>query len=115
MYSWRDVLDDWQKAHGGETRIMMTEAYTNISFTMKYYESDDGTRKGAQLPFNFLMISDLNKYSKAQDFVAIINQWMSHMPSGETANWVVSERNFSNWHDGVFFKQTSLSTMLALH
>lgn len=59
---------------------------------MKYYESDDGTRKGSHMPFNFLMISDLNKYSKAQDFVAIINEWMSHMPTGETANWVVSWR-----------------------
>lgn len=95
MYSWRDVLDDWQKAHGGETRIMMTEAYTNITFTMKYYQSDDGSRKGSHMPFNFLMISDLNKDSKAQDFVAVVNQWMSHMPAGETANWVVSQSTYT--------------------
>lgn len=90
IYSWRDVLDDWQKTHGGETKIMMTEAYANITFTMKYYHSDDGTRKGSHMPFNFLMITDLNKFSKAQDFVYVISKWMNYMPAGETANWVVS-------------------------
>lgn len=47
IYSWRNVLDDWKATHGGHTRIMMTEAYANISFTMRYYQSDDG-RKGCK-------------------------------------------------------------------
>lgn len=75
--------------HGGETKIMMTEAYANMTFTMRYYQSDDGTRKGSHIPFNFLMISDLNEKSSAKDFVHTINKWMSYMPAGETANWVV--------------------------
>lgn len=90
VYQWREVLDDWQVTYGGETRIMMTEAYANITYTMKYYESDDGKRKGSHLPFNFLLISDLNKDSTAQDFVHTISKWMNFMPAGETANWVVS-------------------------
>lgn len=91
IYSWRNVLDEWKKTHGGETRIMMTEAYANITFTMRYYQSEDGTRKGSHIPFNFLMISDLNKDSSANDFVHTINKWLSYMPAGETANWVVSD------------------------
>lgn len=69
---------------------MMTEAYTNITSTMRYYQSDDGTRKGSHIPFNFLMISDLDIDSTANDFVYTINEWLSYMPAGETANWVVS-------------------------
>lgn len=72
---------------------MMTEAYANISFTMKYYQSEDGTRKGSHIPFNFLMISELNKGSSANDFVHTIIKWMSYMPATETANWVVGSAN----------------------
>lgn len=90
IYSWRDLLDDWKKTHGGETKVLLTEAYANMTFTMKYYQSDDGLRKGSHIPFNFLMISDLNKDSSANDFVHIVSEWMSFMPAGETANWVVS-------------------------
>lgn len=68
---------------------MMTEAYANLTFTMRYYQSDDGTRKGSHIPFNFLMISDLNKGSSANDFVHTISKWLNYMPAGETANWVV--------------------------
>lgn len=93
IYSWRDVLDDWKNVHGGETRIMMTEAYANLTFTMRYYESVDGTRKGSHIPFNFLMISDLNENSSANDFVHTINKWMSYMPAKETANWVVRRKS----------------------
>lgn len=93
IYSWRDVLDEWKKTHGGETKIMMTEAYANMTFTMRYYESDDGTRKGSHIPFNFLMITDLNENSSAKDFVHTINKWMSYMPAGETANWVVNRND----------------------
>jgi alpha-glucosidase len=90
VYEWRDLLDDFKKQHGGETRIMMTEAYANMTFTMRYYESDDGTRRGSHIPFNFLMISDLNGDSTAQDFAHTISKWINYMPAGFTANWVVS-------------------------
>lgn len=90
IYSWRDLLDDWKKTHGGDTRVLLTEAYANLTFTMRYYQSDDGLRQGSHIPFNFLMISDLNKDSNAKDFVFTISKWMNFMPAGDTANWVVS-------------------------
>lgn len=90
IYAWRDLLDNFKKQFGGETRIMMTEAYANMTFTMRYYESDDGLRKGSHIPFNFLMISDLHGDSSAQDFSHTISKWMNYMPAGFTANWLVS-------------------------
>ena len=91
VYGWRDVLDEWKKAHGTESKIMMTEAYTNITNTMRYYVSQDGTRKGSHIPFNFQLVSNLNRESTANQFVSAINTWMSFLPAGSTANWVVSK------------------------
>jgi alpha-glucosidase len=93
IFQWRAVLDDWKAEHNTETKIMMTEAYANISFTMKYYESEDGQRKGSHMPFNFLLITDLNENSTAPDYVTAINKWMSNMPSGKTANWVLGNHD----------------------
>ncbi|KAG5676142.1 hypothetical protein PVAND_005993 [Polypedilum vanderplanki] len=95
VYQWRDLLDDFKKTHGGETRIMMTEAYANMSFVMRYYENDEGTRKGSHIPFNFLMISDLNGDSTARDFAHTISKWMNYMPVGFTANWVMGNHDNS--------------------
>lgn len=95
IYEWRDLLDDFKKTHGGETRIMMTEAYANMTFTMRYYENDEGTRKGSHIPFNFLMISDLNADSTARDFAHTISKWMNYMPVGFTANWVLGNHDNS--------------------
>ncbi|XP_070505133.1 maltase 2-like isoform X2 [Chironomus tepperi] len=95
IYAWRDVLDDFKKTYGGDTRIMMTEAYANMTFTMRYYESDDGTRKGSHIPFNFLMISDLNADSSARDFAHTVSKWMNYMPVGFTANWVLGNHDNS--------------------
>lgn len=69
---------------------MMTEAYANITATVSYYESDDGNRMGSHIPFNFLLLTQLNDRSDARDFLFNINKWLSYMPLGKTANWVVS-------------------------
>ncbi len=93
IYEWRQLLDEWKEEYGGDTRIMMTEAYANITFTMRYYQSDDGKRQGSHIPFNFLLISDLNQGSSAPDFVHTVNKWMSYMPAGKTANWVLGNHD----------------------
>ncbi|XP_053692700.1 maltase 2-like [Sabethes cyaneus] len=93
VYKWRSLLDDWTQAHGGPAKIMMTEAYANITFTMKYYQSTDGTRSGSHLPFNFLLITDLTEASSAQDFVFTINKWLTYMPRNRDANWVIGNHD----------------------
>ncbi|XP_053662156.1 maltase 2-like [Anopheles marshallii] len=96
VYQWRKLLDDWTQEHGGDSRIIMTEAYANITFTMKYYRSGEELqpRQGSHMPFNFLLITDLNRDSTAQDFVFTINKWLTYMPrNGATANWVLGNHD----------------------
>ncbi|XP_053675015.1 maltase 2-like [Anopheles nili] len=97
VYQWRRLLDDWTHEHGGASRIIMTEAYANITFTMRYYRSgeDLSSRPGSHMPFNFLLITDLNRDSTAQDFVFTINKWLTYMPRGATANWVLGNHDQS--------------------
>ncbi|XP_065088375.1 maltase 2-like [Ochlerotatus camptorhynchus] len=93
VYHWRSLLDGWTQDHGGPARIMMTEAYANITFTMKYYRSTDGTRLGSHMPFNFLLITDLNRASSSQDFIFTINKWLTYMPRDQEANWVIGNHD----------------------
>lgn len=75
---WRKVLDEY------ESRVLMMEAYTNISKTMEYYDA------GATFPFNFGFIEALKNGSTTQECKEVIDTWMSSMPKGSIANWVVS-------------------------
>lgn len=75
----RQVLDEFE-----QPKLLMMEDYASLPAVMKYY------RYGADLPFNFALIMQVDKNSKASDFKKVIDQWMSNMPAGGTANWVVS-------------------------
>lgn len=66
---------------------MMTEAYTNLEDMIRYYGTE--TRNGS-IPFNFSFLQDINNQSNARDIKLTIDKWMTYMPSGMTANWVVS-------------------------
>lgn len=91
LYEWRKVLDDYQHDFGGDERVLMAETYSPLSVVMQYY--GNGTAEGAQIPFNFLLISSLTNNSNAIDYANVINTWLDQMPKGRTANWVVSEYN----------------------
>lgn len=93
IYSWRDLLDKYKEEHGGCTRIMMTEAYANVTCLMNFYEDDAGIRKGSHIPFNFMMITELFKTSDARDFVFTFQRWMTYMPLGGTPNWVIGNHD----------------------
>lgn len=68
-------------------RVLMTEAYGNITSTMKFYENQ--YVNGSHIPFNFLLITEIDENSNANDFLSTINNWLLNMPFGKTANWVV--------------------------
>ncbi|KAF2889474.1 hypothetical protein ILUMI_16699, partial [Ignelater luminosus] len=92
IYEWREFIDEYNKEHSNEDpRVLMAEAYTDIDNTMRYY--GDETRDGAHFPFNFLFITELNKTSTAEDIVAVVNKWLSKMPEGRTANWVLGNHD----------------------
>lgn len=66
---------------------MMTEAYTSLENTMKYYT--DGNRIGAHFTFNFFFITDVVESSNTAEIVEVIDKWITNMPEGCIANWVV--------------------------
>ncbi|XP_068630908.1 maltase 2-like [Battus philenor] len=84
VYDWRELLDEYTQPHA-EHKIMMTEAYADISNMIRYY--GDKHRNGS-VPFNFSFLGDIRNTSTAYDIKLVIDKWMTYMPSGKTANWV---------------------------
>ncbi|XP_055857371.1 maltase A3-like [Episyrphus balteatus] len=91
VYEWRKVLDDFRAENGGEERILMIESWSSVDIVMEYY--GNGTTEGAQIPFNFLIISSLTNESNAYDYAEVINTWTNKMPKGRTANWVLGNHD----------------------
>lgn len=97
-YQWRAVLDEF----GGDKRIMMTEAYSTLENIQRYY--GDGIRNGSQIPFNFHLLTQTYKDSKATVYKRLIDEWLKNMPKDVEANWVVSAllKQISNQKTGIF-------------
>lgn len=87
VYQWREVLDEYKQQHGGDTRVMLTEAYSSLDVLKQYF--GNGVRNGSQIPFNFQLIERIRNESSAIDYVACISDWMNILPIGHPANWVV--------------------------
>lgn len=66
----------------------MTEAYTTLENMIRFYGTE--TTKGAQIPFNFELISNTNRASTAKEFEKRIMNWLNLVPAWANANWVVS-------------------------
>ncbi|EDW00812.1 maltase A2 [Drosophila grimshawi] len=91
MYEWRDYLIKYQAEHGGETRVLLAEAYSSVETLSDYFGS--GERQGTQMPMNFQLMY-LNGYSTAKDVVGAIDYWMQTMwTNHQTANWVVGNHD----------------------
>ncbi|XP_005175974.2 maltase A3-like [Musca domestica] len=117
VYQWRQLLDDYQRIHGGETRVLMIETWSNINEVMKLY--GNRTRQGAQIPFNFQFIAgghaDLDNTDLGADgFVNIIGKWMDNMPAGKTANWVMGNHDRSRVGTRYGDKRIDLMNMLQM-
>ncbi|XP_001851486.2 maltase A3 [Culex quinquefasciatus] len=93
VYQWRELVDAYQETHGGETRVLMTEGYAPLEVLHEYYVSSTSGRLGSHMPFNFGLITDITKASKAQDFVTSIQSWMAIIPEGHAANWVMGNHD----------------------
>lgn len=92
VYQWREVFDEFSKKDG-LTRVMMTEAYSSPHVTMKYF--GDGEREGAQMPFNFVLISDVNGQSSAQEIKYALDKFLTFKPIDKQANWVVGSKFYT--------------------
>ncbi|XP_030387442.1 maltase A3 [Scaptodrosophila lebanonensis] len=96
VYQWKQLLDDYQRVHGGDTRVLMIETYSGLDYVMQFY--GNRTKKGAEVPFNFQFIvggngDKNNTQLTAPGFVKIIRSWLDNMPAGKTANWVMGNHD----------------------
>ncbi|XP_035720486.1 maltase 1-like [Vespa mandarinia] len=87
--SWRKILDDYSDANNEDEKVMMTEAYTSLENTTRYYQY------GSHIPFNFKLITDVNHNSSASDFKRIIEAWIAKTPKNGSANWVLGNHDRS--------------------
>ncbi|XP_053659061.1 maltase A3-like [Anopheles marshallii] len=92
VYEWRELIDNYHEQHGGETRVIMTEAYSSLDVIKTYYESSTG-RIGSHMPFNFRLITEVDKDSTAADYVKVVQDWMSILPAGQVPNWVMGNHD----------------------
>lgn len=72
----------------------MTEGHGTLELMLKYYGSIENgriVRYGAQIPFNFLLLTNTNMGTKPYEYKTIIENWLKNMPIGNKihANWVV--------------------------
>lgn len=68
-------------------RFITTESYSDIHILMKYY--GNGTRLGAQIPFNFGFVL-IDKHHVVSWIDTQIHTWLTNIPENNVANWVVS-------------------------
>ncbi|XP_075992681.1 maltase A1-like [Anticarsia gemmatalis] len=92
VYQWREVFDEIGQKDG-LTRVMMTEAYSSPQLTMRYF--GEGDREGAQMPFNFVMISDVNGDSSAAEIKYALDKFLTFKPIDKLANFVAGNHDNS--------------------
>jgi alpha-glucosidase len=91
IFQWRELMTEFAKTHDNFTKIIMTEAYTSLDNMIRFY--GDGKRSGSNIPFNFEMISNVNKESTAKDYKLRIDNWLNRVPRGSHANWVLGNHD----------------------
>lgn len=93
IFRWRKAMDDFAAERGQDRKFMMTEAYAQIDKQIMWY--GNSTVPGSHMPFNFALISNLNRNSKAQDFQDAVQAWYSRLPQGigAEANWVLGNHD----------------------
>lgn len=86
-------MEEWKSQNGGETRILMAEAYASLQKKIEYY--GNGYRYGAQVPFNFEIMDNIKSNSTPDDYKECIDNWMDAMPKDSyiVPNWLVGNHD----------------------
>ncbi|XP_062564584.1 probable maltase [Armigeres subalbatus] len=92
VYQWRAVLDEFKASnHLEEDLILMIEAYTPLENIIRLY--GDAEHVGAQIPFNFEVLSNIFKESTAKDFYTYAMRFYNALPVDQFANWVLGNHD----------------------
>ena len=88
---WRRLVDNFTATHGGDNRILVPQVWeSKLDALVKYIENENGAQL-AQLPTNFILINEINLYSRALALHTTINKYLSALPEGAVPNWFVSK------------------------
>ncbi|KAL7738179.1 hypothetical protein ACLKA6_006518 [Drosophila palustris] len=112
-YQWRTVMDDYQRIHGGDTRVLLIETYAPPAYTMQFY----GNRsvEGAHIPFNFNLITvPASSGVSAGSIKTAVDNWLLNMPAGRTANWVIGNHDQRRAASRYGIKNTDAMNMLVM-
>ncbi|XP_055547246.1 probable maltase [Wyeomyia smithii] len=91
VFQWRAVLDEVKAAQNSEDLVLMVEAYTSLANIIRIYGNDQ--QEGAQVPFNFEVLSYTYKHSTGKDFYDNIKRFLNVLPSNRFANWVLGNHD----------------------
>ncbi|XP_055845488.1 maltase A2-like [Episyrphus balteatus] len=106
LYDWRNFLESYQKQNGGDTRILLAEAYSPIAMLDRYF--GNGTHFGAHIPFNFDLWY-VTKASNARDVQRLVDGWMNVMwKKHQTANWLTGNHDMKRVIERVGQNKTNL-------
>lgn len=91
LREWRAEMDIYSR-EPGRYRFMVTESYDyqEIEKTMMYYSTP--LVKESDFPFNFYLL-DLPQNTSGLWAKHLVELWMSNMPEGKWANWVVGNHD----------------------
>ncbi|XP_072292670.1 amino acid transporter heavy chain SLC3A1 [Eucyclogobius newberryi] len=91
LREWRADMDIYSR-EPGRYRFMAIESYDyhEVEKTMMYYSTP--LVKESDFPFNFYML-DLPQNTSGLWAKHLVDLWMSNMPKGEWANWVVGNHD----------------------
>ncbi|XP_055842736.1 maltase A2-like [Episyrphus balteatus] len=110
LYDWRKFLDIYQKENGGDTRFLLAEAYSPISWLDKII--GNRTKKGVHSAFNFALL-ELNKTANARNVENLVDSWMNVMwKKHQIANWVTSNHDRDRITEKVGQNKTDLMYFL---
>lgn len=92
VYQWREVLDEFKaSSEATDDLILMLEAYTPLENIIRLF--GDGERIGAQIPFNFEVLSNTFKDSTAADFHKYVMRFYDALPPNQFSNWVLGNHD----------------------
>ncbi|RZF35392.1 hypothetical protein LSTR_LSTR013008 [Laodelphax striatellus] len=81
---WRDLLDEYTKKYNTTLK-----SRSLVDSVLKLNRKSRTTK----MPFNFQLISRVTPQSNATDIADVVTSWLTNMPKGTWANWVIGNHD----------------------
>ena len=84
---WKKIIDEYSIRYRSP-RIFIGEVYDTLPKVMQFYGNNDNE---FTFPFNFFLLN--NRNWTGNTIACIVSQWLSNMPVGADANWVLGNHD----------------------